>query len=83
MYLRAMQINEKHLGKDHPEVSENLNALGKLEKKRGNYLDAQKYYERSIAIIKCVFGEEHPKYAFYLNDLGNLFHFLANFNAFL
>jgi hypothetical protein len=43
---------------------------GKLEKKRGNYLEAQKCYQRAQEIIRVVFGENHPKYAFILNDLG-------------
>lgn len=29
LYVRAMQINSLHLGPEHPEVSENLNAIGK------------------------------------------------------
>lgn len=33
LYTQAMDINTKCLGPDHPEVSENLNSLGMIEKK--------------------------------------------------
>ena len=45
--------------------------LGKIEKKRGNYDEAQRCYEKSLNIIKKVHGDSHPKVAMYLHDLGN------------
>jgi tetratricopeptide (TPR) repeat protein len=65
-----LRLNEKYLGTDHPEVSENLNALGMISKKRGRYDEAEAFYSRSLSIIEKVYGSEHPKVALYVHNLG-------------
>lgn len=47
----------------------------------GNYVEAQAYYERCLAIRKKLFGSNHPETATILMSLGNLHYFLDNLEA--
>jgi hypothetical protein len=48
-------------GTEHPECAEILNALGLIEKKKGNYARATELYETSVKIQEKAFGANHPK----------------------
>ncbi|KAF0210105.1 MAG: hypothetical protein FD167_5410, partial [bacterium] len=47
LYLRALAIQEKVLGSEHPDVANSLNKLASLYKKRGDIEQAIKYKERA------------------------------------
>lgn len=46
---------------------------GKIEKKRGNYDEAQRCYEKSLDIIVKIYGDNHPKAALFFHDLGVIY----------
>ncbi|MCP5098668.1 MAG: tetratricopeptide repeat protein, partial [Chloroflexi bacterium] len=71
-FERALAINEKVLGAEHPATALSLNNLGALLDSQGDYDGAKPYYERALEINEKVLGAEHPDTARSLNNLGFL-----------
>jgi hypothetical protein len=68
---RALVINERHYGLDHPGVAATLTSLGHAY---GSLGDAQKHrelLERALAIKEKYYGLDHPNVAVILANLGN------------
>jgi tetratricopeptide (TPR) repeat protein len=57
---RALAIDEKVLGPEHPDTARSLNNLGSLLNAMGDLAGARPYYERALAIYEKVLGPEHP-----------------------
>ena len=70
---RALAIEEKTLGPDHPHVAVSLNNLARLYQFQGRYADAEPLYKRSLAIREQALGPDHPDAANSLNDLAELY----------
>jgi tetratricopeptide (TPR) repeat protein len=71
-YERALAINEKVLGAEHPDTALSMNNLGELLRSQGDLSGAGRYYEQALAIFEKALGAEHPKTAIILNNLGLL-----------
>ena len=73
-YAEALVCLEKSYGPNHIEVADLLNSMGLVLKKRADYDEAEKYYERAIEIAHKTFGynQEHYKLGIYYNNLGDL-----------
>lgn len=72
-YRKAISIQEKALGPDHPLLAASLNNTGVVFDTQGEYDKALGYYRRSLSIWEKVLGSEHPYVAMSLNNLGSLF----------
>jgi CHAT domain-containing protein len=72
LYQRALAINEKALGPEHPEVASSLFNLASLYTERGDYAKAEKLFQRALAIREKVLGPEHSDVAFALKGLAVL-----------
>jgi tetratricopeptide (TPR) repeat protein len=57
---RALAINEKVLGPDHPDTAEILNNLAGLYESQGNYPAALPLLQRALSIYEKVLGPDHP-----------------------
>jgi tetratricopeptide (TPR) repeat protein len=68
-YGRALAIDEKALGPEHPDVASTLNNLGLVYWNQGRYDEALKAYGRALAIKEKALGPEHPSVATTLNNL--------------
>jgi len=62
-YEKALAIDEKEYGKEHPNVARDLNNLGGAYKTLGDPRKAITYYQQALDIFKKVYGEEHPNVA--------------------
>ncbi len=60
LYQRALQIREKVLGAEHPDVAQSLNNLAELYRAQGLYGQAEPLYQRALQILETVLGAEHP-----------------------
>ncbi|NQY38406.1 MAG: tetratricopeptide repeat protein, partial [Alteromonadaceae bacterium] len=60
LYLRSLDIFEKVLGAEHPDVATSLNNLALLYESTGDTDRALPLYQRSIDIFEKVLGPEHP-----------------------
>ena len=67
-----METNEKTLGPEHPETAYNLNLLGLLLKKKGDYDGAEQAARRALEINEKRLGHEHRDTAFSVSILGGI-----------
>jgi tetratricopeptide (TPR) repeat protein len=72
-YLKALELRERQLGVDHPDVATSLNNLALLYKTQGRYSEAEPLYERSLSIWERQLGADHPDVATSLNNLALLY----------
>ncbi len=68
-----MGIDEKDLGKDHPDVAASLNNLATLYEAQGKYAAAEPLYKRSLGIWEKALGKDHPDVATALTNLAGLY----------
>jgi tetratricopeptide (TPR) repeat protein len=71
-YERALAIQEKVLGPEHPETATSLNNLGLLLQDQGDLAGARPLFERALAICEKALGHEHFETATSLNNLARL-----------
>ena len=73
MYVRALAISEKSLGKDHPDVATSLNNLALLYSAQGHYAKALPMDVRALAIREKALGKYHLDVAQSLNNLAGVY----------
>src|SRR5262249_42277990 len=73
VYKRALAIQEKTLGPDHPDVATSLNNLADLYEDQGRYAEAEPLFQRSLAIWEKELGPDRPNVATSLNNLAKLY----------
>src|SRR6266511_47528 len=78
-FERALEILERRLGPDHPDVSQAISGLATLHYYKGEYSKAEPLYQRALAIRKKSLGPEHPDVAASLNNLANLYSNLGDY----
>jgi tetratricopeptide (TPR) repeat protein len=67
---RALAIDEKTLGPDHPSVSRDLNMLGLVLREKKDQVGAEGMFRRALAIDQKAHGTNHPDVARDLSNLG-------------
>src|SRR6266540_3790175 len=72
-FERALEIRERRLGPDHPDVSQAINSLATLHYYKGEYTKAEPLYQRALAIREKSLGPGHPDVASSLNNLASLY----------
>ncbi len=70
---RALSIDEKRLGPDHPDVAIRLNNLAGLYSDQGRHSEAELLSQRALAISKQALGLDHPSTANALQHLAGLY----------
>jgi tetratricopeptide (TPR) repeat protein len=70
---RAIKIDEKSYGVDHPRVANSLNNLAQLLKATNRLKEAEPLMERALRIDEKSYGMDHPTVARDLNNLAMLF----------
>lgn len=70
---RAIEIDEKTNGPDHPNVAMSLNSLALLYHNQGRQGEIEPLLKRALAIFEKSSGPEHPFVATNLNNLGMLY----------
>jgi serine/threonine protein kinase/Tfp pilus assembly protein PilF len=72
LYGRALELRERALGPDHPDVARSLNNLGLHYQTMGDFARAEHMYLRSLRIREQVLGPEHPRVSLALHNLATL-----------
>ena len=80
LLIRSLEIQERALGKDHPELVSTLNNLALAQKNLGRSDDAVRTMERSLALGEAQ-GKEHPGLVTLLLNLGSFYRDEGNFSA--
>ena len=71
---RALAIDEKSYGPEHPKVAIDLNNLAQLLQATNRLGEAEPLMKRALAIDEKSYGPEHPNVAIDLNNLARLLH---------
>ena len=58
---KALDIWEKVLGTEHPNVATSYDNIGYVYSKQGDYAKALEYYSKALDIWEKVLGTEHPQ----------------------
>ena len=69
---RALAIDERAFGPDHPNVAIRLNNLAQLLQATNRLAEAEPLMRRALAIDERAFGPDHPNVAIRLNNLAQL-----------
>lgn len=72
LYQQSLQLKEKSIGKEHPEVVSTLNNLGMCYDSIGSRAKAKTLYQRSLAISQKNLGENAASLTAPLNNLAVL-----------
>ena len=72
-YIRALEINEKVLGKEHPTTATTYNNIALVCCNQGDYAKALKWLLRALAIREKVLGKEHPDTATTYNNIAAVY----------
>ena len=70
---RALRIDEKSYGPEHPAVAGDLNNLALLYQATNRLAEAESMIERALKIDEKSYGPEHPRVATDLNNLAQLY----------
>jgi tetratricopeptide (TPR) repeat protein len=70
---QALELAEKNLGPDHPDVADSLHILAEIYRSQGEYAQAEPLYKRSLAIAEEAFGPDDQYVAAVLEDLARLY----------
>ena len=71
-YTAALEIEQRVLGPEHPDVAWSWSNVGMVTEARGDRAGARRHYERAIALTEKALGAEHPEVAGFLNNLAGL-----------
>jgi len=73
MTKRALDIRERVLPPDHPDISMSLNNLAVIYKHQGRFDEAEPLFIRALAIRDKAFGQEHPETGVVMHNLAMLY----------
>ncbi|WP_374409324.1 CHAT domain-containing protein [Hydrogenophaga sp.] len=80
LYRRALAIDEKALGANHPDTAIDLNNLAGLYESMGRYDEALPLYRRALAIKEKALGADHASTATSLNNLAGLYKAMGRYD---
>jgi CHAT domain-containing protein/tetratricopeptide (TPR) repeat protein len=77
---RALEIRERLLGAEHPDVAAAIDSLASIYIDRGEYVNAEPLCRRALAIREKSLGKDHPDTAESLNDLAVLYRMRGKYD---
>jgi len=75
---RALEIDAKVYGSDHPKVAIDFNNLGSVLEVMGDLAGAKNSYQQALEIEENVYGPDHPNVANRINNLGGVLQALGD-----
>jgi CHAT domain-containing protein/Flp pilus assembly protein TadD len=76
---RAVSINQKLFGLEHPQTIESISGLGLVYRSRGDYPKALRALQQALELTEQLFGPTHPKLAASLTDIELVHIYLGDF----
>jgi tetratricopeptide (TPR) repeat protein len=70
---KALEVAEKRVGLNHPDVATSLNHLAKSHQAQGQYTQAEPLFKRALDILEKTLGPDHPDVATTLNNLADFY----------
>jgi CHAT domain-containing protein/Tfp pilus assembly protein PilF len=83
---QTLTIREALLGACHPDVSQSLDALGRLALAQANYGDALAYFQRALQMNQALHPRErypqgHPRMTITMNNLASVLYAQGDYGA--
>ena len=78
-YTKALNIQEKILGKDHPDTALSYNNIGSVYNRMGDYTKALEFYTKALNIREKVLGKDHPDTALSYNNIGYVYSSMGDY----
>lgn len=75
-----LQIRERVLGPEHPDVAQSLANLAYLYYSKGEYSKAEPLFKRAVDIGKKSLGPDNPILSFYLESLANVYNEMQKYS---
>ena len=72
-HRKALEIDEKVLGTNHPDVAISYKNIGVIYHNQGNYIEALVYIKKALEIEEKVLGTNHSEIAVSYNNIGNVY----------
>jgi tetratricopeptide (TPR) repeat protein len=72
LYRKALELNEKSLGVDHPDTAREMGALAGCLYLKGDYAGAEQMYRQALTLDERVLGVEHRETVTVLSNLALL-----------
>ena len=73
LFKQALEVWQKLLGSEHPNVALSMNNLAELYRVQGRYAEAEPLYMQALELYKKLLGSEHPHVATNMNNLALLY----------
>lgn len=74
---RSLELREKALGKDHPDVAESLSTLAGVYQGKSDFVRAEPLYQRALKLREKALKEDHICVAQSANQLAGLYKQMA------
>ncbi|WP_208341799.1 tetratricopeptide repeat protein, partial [Aetokthonos hydrillicola] len=72
LYKKALELYQRLLGQEHPDVAQSYNNLAELYRAQGRYQDAEPLCQKALELRQRLLGQEHPDVAQSYNNLAAL-----------
>ncbi|CAF4623456.1 unnamed protein product [Rotaria sp. Silwood2] len=79
-YERALDIKEKTVPPNHPDLAASYNNIGLVYDNMGEYSKALSSYERSLEIKKIALPPNHPDFAQSYNNIGLVYNNVGEYS---
>ena len=78
-FVKALEIQEKTLGENHPDTAISYNGMASAYRGLGNYKKALKYYKKTLSIREKTLGENHPHTVMMYDSIGSIYKELDDY----
>ncbi|MCL2357232.1 MAG: FxSxx-COOH system tetratricopeptide repeat protein, partial [Defluviitaleaceae bacterium] len=74
-YERGLNIDEKVLGKEHPDTATTYNNIAEVYSSQRDYDKALELHQKTLAIYEKVLGAEHPDTTAAYNNIATVYYY--------
>jgi tetratricopeptide (TPR) repeat protein len=78
-YQKALEVYQKTLPEDHPDLATSYNNIGQVYNSIGEYSKALSYYQNSLEIYQKTLDSNHPSLAISYNNIGWVHKFMGDY----
>ncbi|CAF1168346.1 unnamed protein product [Adineta steineri] len=79
-YEQALQIFQKYLPSNHPDLATSYNNIGLVYKNMGDYSKALSFYEKALEIQQKTLPSNHSSLAISYNNIGNVYNIMGDYS---
>ncbi|CAF0874067.1 unnamed protein product [Adineta steineri] len=79
-YEKALEIRQKHLPSNHPNLATLYNNIGRLYDKTEEYSKAISFHEKALEIYQKTLPSNHPSLTTSYNDIGSVYNNMGQYS---